>query len=121
MPIVHDKLRPFVRSGVPALRELRPATEALAGSAPDLPPITQRVNYIANELSYNPPGDEEGYLFWTPWFFHNSASMLSTQDAHGAAWRGLVVFSCSTLQQLNTILPLSGAPLALPQLKALGC
>jgi phospholipid/cholesterol/gamma-HCH transport system substrate-binding protein len=120
-PIVRDQLRPFVRSGVPALRELRPASEALRGTAADLPAVTQRVNYIANELSYNPPGSEEGYLFWTPWFFHNSASMLSTQDAHGAGWRGLVVFSCSTLQQLETIIPLSGTPLSLPEPKELGC
>ena len=120
-PIVRDKLRPFVRSGVPAMRQLRPATAALAGSAPDLPPITQRVNYIANELTYNPPGPEEGYLFWNPWFSHNAASMLSTQDAHGAAWRGLVVFSCASLQQLGTFIPVSGSPLSIPLPKELGC
>jgi hypothetical protein len=47
--------------------------------------------------------------------------MLSTQDAHGAGWRGLVVFSCSTLQQLATFLPHSGPPIQLPEPKALGC
>ena len=120
-PIVRDKLRPFVRSGVPALRELSPATQALAGSAPDLPPITQRLNYITNELTYNPPGSEEGFLFWTPWFSHNAASMLSTQDAHGAAWRGLVVFSCASLQQLGTFIPTSGVPLSIPLPEELGC
>ena len=120
-PITRDELRPFVRSGVPALRELRPATEALAGLAPDLPPITQRLNYITNELTYNPPGSEEGYLFWTPWFFHNGASMLSDQDAHGAGWRGLVVFSCASLQQLGTFIPQSGVPLSIPLPSELGC
>ena len=120
-PIVRDKLRPFVAAGVPAVRELRPATSALGGTLENLPPVVQRVNYIANELIYNPPGPEEGYGFWTPWFFHNAASMISTQDAHGAGWRGLVVFSCSTLQQLATFLPHTGAPLALPAPKALGC
>jgi phospholipid/cholesterol/gamma-HCH transport system substrate-binding protein len=120
-PIVRDRLRPFVAAGVPALRQLRPAAAALSGTLDNLPPVVQRVNYIANELFYNPPGPEEGYGFWTPWFFHNSASMLSTQDAHGAAWRGLALFSCSTLQQLSTVLPHTGAPLALPEPKALGC
>jgi phospholipid/cholesterol/gamma-HCH transport system substrate-binding protein len=120
-PIVRDKLRPFVKAGVPALRQLRPATEALGGTLEDLPSVTQRVNYIVNELTYNPPGSEEGYLFWTPWFFHNSASMLSTQDAHGSAWRGLVLFSCATLQQLETFIPVSGAPLQIPEPKGLGC
>ena len=120
-PIVRDRLRPFVRSGIPALRELRPATEALQGTATDLPAIVRRVNYIVNELLYNPPGSEEGYLFWTSWFFHNGASMLSTQDAHGAVWRGLALFSCSTLQQLETFIPQSGAPLQIPEPEALGC
>lgn len=120
-PIVRDRLRPFVKAGVPALRELRPATEALGGTLTDLPSVARRVNYITNELTYNPPGGEEGYLFWTPWFFHNSASMLSTQDAHGSAWRGLVLFSCSTLQQLETFIPVSNVPLQIPEPKALGC
>jgi phospholipid/cholesterol/gamma-HCH transport system substrate-binding protein len=120
-PIVRDKLRPFVAAGVPAVRELRPATAALNGTLENLPPVVQRTNYIANELMYNPPGPEEGYGFWAPWFFHNAASMISTQDAHGAGWRGLALFSCSTLQQLSTFLPHTGAPLALPEPKALGC
>jgi phospholipid/cholesterol/gamma-HCH transport system substrate-binding protein len=120
-PIVRDKLRPFVRAGVPAVRELRPAAAALGGTLNDLPSVTRRVNYITNELTYNPAGSEEGYLFWVPWFFHNSASMLSTQDAHGSAWRGLVLFSCSTLQQLATFLPTTGAPLQIPEPKGLGC
>jgi phospholipid/cholesterol/gamma-HCH transport system substrate-binding protein len=120
-PIVRNRLRPFVAAGVPAVRELRPATAALSGTLDNLPPVVQRVNYIANEIMYNPPGPEEGYGFWTPWFFHNAASMISTQDAHGAAWRGLALFSCSTLQQLSTFLPHTGAPLALPEPKALGC
>jgi len=120
-PIVRDRVRPFVRAGVPALQQLAPATEALRKTAADLPAIVQRVNYIVNEILYNPPGSEEGYLFWISWFMHNAASMLSTQDAHGAQWRGLVLFSCSTLQQLSTFLPHNGNPLQLPEPKALGC
>jgi len=120
-PIVRDQLRPFVSAGVPAVRELRPATAALGTTLSTLPSVTRRANYIVNELLYNPPGPEEGYLFWTSWFFHNSASMLSTQDAHGAEWRGLALFSCSTLQQLNTFLPHTNVPLAIPEPKSLGC
>jgi len=120
-PIVRDDLKPFVDAGVPVLAQLQPATAALRGTATDLPSLVQGLNYTVNELLYNPPGSEEGYLFWTSWFSHNSASMLSTQDAHGAAWRGLAVFSCSTLQQLSTILPHSGPAIQLPEPKALGC
>jgi phospholipid/cholesterol/gamma-HCH transport system substrate-binding protein len=120
-PIIRDRVRPFVEAGIPSLRELYPATVALRGTASELPPVVQRVNYIVNELLHNPPGSEEGYLFWTSWFFHNAASMLSTQDAHGGAWRGLVLFSCSSLQSLTDLLPDSGVPLQVPELGALGC
>jgi hypothetical protein len=41
------------------------------------------LNYVVNELGYNPPGAEEGYLFWTAWFFHNADSILSIEDAQG--------------------------------------
>jgi phospholipid/cholesterol/gamma-HCH transport system substrate-binding protein len=120
-PIVRDKVRPFVRAGVPALQNLAPATAALQQTSTDLPAIVQRLNYIVNEALYNAPGSEQSYLYWTSWFFHDGASMLSTQDAHGAQWRGLALFSCSTLQELSTFIPHSGAPLQLPEPKALGC
>ena len=120
-PILRDKVRPFVRASIPALTELAPATDALQKASTDLPAIAQRVNYIVNELLYNPPGSEEGYLFWTSWFFHNAASMLSTQDAHGSQWRGLALFSCATLQQLTTFLPHDGPAVQLPTPEALGC
>ena len=46
---------------------------------------------VANAVAYNPPGSEEGYLFWTAWFFHNTASVFSSSDVHGAVTRGLFV------------------------------
>lgn len=120
-PTLRDRIRPFVEAGIPSLRQLRPAAAALRGTATELPPVVQRINYIVNELLYNPPGPEEGYLFWTSWFFHNAASMLSTQDAHGAAWRGLVLFSCASVQQLETFLAPTGTSIQLPEPKELGC
>ena len=58
------------------------------------------LNRVVNVLAYNPPGSEEGYLFWAAWFFHNAASILSIQDAHGATWRGLIMFGCSSAGQV---------------------
>ena len=46
---------------------------------------------VANAVAYNPPGSEEGYLYWTAWFFHNVNSVFSSQDAHGVMTRGLFV------------------------------
>jgi phospholipid/cholesterol/gamma-HCH transport system substrate-binding protein len=99
-PLLRDQLRPLVREATPLVGELRPSLDLLNGSAPNLQKATDVLTYVANELGYNPPGTEEGYLFWLAWFFHNSASMLSVQDAHGVAWRGLIMVGCSTAGQV---------------------
>ena len=95
-PVVRDDLRPLVREAQPLLRDLRPSLQLLNRSQGDLDRTLDVVTYLANELGYNPPGSEEGYIFWASWFFHNAASILSIQDAHGATWRGLVMFGCSS-------------------------
>jgi phospholipid/cholesterol/gamma-HCH transport system substrate-binding protein len=99
-PLLRDRLRPLVREATPLVRQLRPSLDLLNRSSPDLQTATDVLTHVANELGYNPPGTEEGYLFWLSWFFHNSASMLSVQDAHGVAWRGLIMVGCSTAGQV---------------------
>ena len=51
------------------------------------------VNSLLNELAYNPPGPVEGFLYWASWDNHNASSIFSTQDAHGAIRRGMVLTS----------------------------
>jgi phospholipid/cholesterol/gamma-HCH transport system substrate-binding protein len=63
------------------------------------------LNYLGNELGYNPPGPEEGYLFWAAWFMHNQASVTSTEDAHGAVVRGLAQVGCSSLPPVLVEIP----------------
>jgi len=64
-------------------------------------------------LAYDGP-DSESYLFWLAWFAHNAASLMSTQDANGAVWRGYALFSCSSFDQeqaaelLTTMFGLAG-------------
>jgi phospholipid/cholesterol/gamma-HCH transport system substrate-binding protein len=104
-PVVRDHLRPLVREAAPLLRDLRPAVASVNKSLPPLITTGKDANYIANELLYNPPGAEEGFLFWTSWFFHNSNSILSVEDAHGVAWRGLIVVGCSSMATLVKAAP----------------
>jgi phospholipid/cholesterol/gamma-HCH transport system substrate-binding protein len=108
------RIRGLVHTAVPVAADLRPALKDLHAVTPHLSNAFSVLNYVVNELGYNPPGDEEGYLFWTAWFFHNADSILSVQDAHGVSWRGQLIASCSTL----TSLPETDKPLALlmPQL-----
>jgi phospholipid/cholesterol/gamma-HCH transport system substrate-binding protein len=94
----------------------------LSAATPDLTQSVQVVNYLLNELTYNPPGTQEPYLFWQSWVNHAGNAIFSTQDANGPIRRGLIVLSCQTTQLLNavaqanpalgTLVQLLGAPSA---------
>ena len=103
-PIIRDEIRPFARDVRPTVRSLRPAARGLAELTPDLVRTFRVVNYLLNELAYNPPGKgEEGYLFWAAWANHLGPLIFGNQDAHGPIRRGTIVFSCETARVLDTI------------------
>jgi phospholipid/cholesterol/gamma-HCH transport system substrate-binding protein len=114
-PILRDDLRPLVREATPLLRDLRPSVARLRPATDDLVRTGDVLNYVVNELGYNPPGPEEGYLFWLAWFTHNANSILSVEDAHGAVWRGLVMVGCSSVGEVvgsnPALAPLLNAPI----------
>jgi len=112
-PIIEDEIRPFVRMSRSPTRKLRAAAEELA-------PTTSRLNTsftvlrdLFNTLAYNPPGDEEGYLFWTAWANHIAGFVFNTQDAHGPIRRGNFLVDCASLTSVEAIIP------GLPQLEVL--
>jgi phospholipid/cholesterol/gamma-HCH transport system substrate-binding protein len=102
-PIIQNQLRPFARAALPVVKILRPAARDLALVTPKLTTSVQVLNYLLNELAYNPPGKQEGYLFWAAWANHAGATIFSTQDAHGPIRHGLILASCSTLGVLDQI------------------
>jgi phospholipid/cholesterol/gamma-HCH transport system substrate-binding protein len=106
-PILRNDLRPLVREATPLLHRLRPSLRDLNRTSPSLTRVGRVLNYLANELGYNPPGPDEGFLFYLAWFVHNSNSLVSVEDANGAVVRGLVQFSCSTLGTVADV-PFSG-------------
>ena len=103
-PVIKNEIRPFTRASLPTVQQLRPAMRDLAAATPDLTASFKVINYLLNEVAYNPPGkQEEGFLFWQAWVNHAGDSLFSTQDAHGPIRRGLIVLSCQTAQLLNTV------------------
>ena len=114
-PILRDDLRPLVRDAAPLLRDLRPSVRRLNPVTRDLVRVGGDLNYVVNQLAYNPPGSEEGYLFWFAWFMHNANSILSIEDANGAVWRGLAMVGCSSAGEALTanpaLAPLLSAPI----------
>jgi phospholipid/cholesterol/gamma-HCH transport system substrate-binding protein len=110
-PVIENQLRPFARDALPTVKALRPATSDLAQVTPKLTTTLKNLNQVLNELAYNPPGKEEGYLFWLSWLNHDGASIFSTQDAHGPIRRGTILASCATLgvlDQIGTVQPALG-------------
>jgi phospholipid/cholesterol/gamma-HCH transport system substrate-binding protein len=102
-PVIEKQLRPFARDVRPTVRALRTAAKYLRPLTPRLTTTFRVVNSLLNLLAYNPPGDEEGYLFWASWVNHAGATIFGTQDAHGPIRRGVIITSCSSLGLLETI------------------
>jgi phospholipid/cholesterol/gamma-HCH transport system substrate-binding protein len=110
-PVIHSEIRPFVRASRPTVKQLRPALNDLAIATPDLTRTFVVVNYLLDELAYNPPGQEEGYLFWVAWANHIGNQIFTTQDAHGPIRRGLFITTCQdvpVLEQVSQANPLLG-------------
>jgi phospholipid/cholesterol/gamma-HCH transport system substrate-binding protein len=104
-PIIKNQLRPFARDVLPTVKSLRRAARGLADVTPDLRDTLKTLNYLFNEVAYNPPGPEdEGYLFWVSWANHLGTLVFNTQDAHGPLRRGTILISCNTADVLNTII-----------------
>ena len=123
-PILRDEIRPFVRASRPTVKELRPAARDLAAAAPDLERSFKVVNLLLDTLAYNPPGKEEGYLFWVAWANHIGNQLFTTQDAHGPIRRGLFVASCQdvpVLEQVEQSNPLLGVLTGLLNLPKQNC
>jgi phospholipid/cholesterol/gamma-HCH transport system substrate-binding protein len=98
-PVLRTRLRPLVHDAIPVVHELLPSVRLVNRADPDLIRTADVLTYVVNELLYNPPGAEEGYLFHLAWFAHNADSLLSVEDAHGVVWRGLLMVGCSSLGQ----------------------
>ncbi|HEV3228213.1 MAG TPA: MlaD family protein, partial [Solirubrobacteraceae bacterium] len=102
-PVIANQLRPFTRAALPTVAELRPAAAALVKVIPNLTKTFGVVNYLLNELAYNPTAPDRSFLFWVSWANHLGASVFNTQDAHGPVRRGLFLISCGGLSLLNQI------------------
>ncbi|MEV4420511.1 MlaD family protein [Patulibacter sp. NPDC049589] len=99
-PVLRDQLLPLTRQTLPTIRRLRTAVAATNDIAPDATATLQDLNLAGNMLAYDPPGDEQGYLFWTQWLSHLAPWIFNTQDANGPIRRGQLMVTCDTLKDL---------------------
>jgi phospholipid/cholesterol/gamma-HCH transport system substrate-binding protein len=100
---IKNQIRPFARDVQPTVKALRPANADLATVTPDLRKTFDVLNVFLNEWAYNPPGDAEGFFFYTLWGAHLAASVYSNQDAHAPVQRGLILTTCRSLSVLQNV------------------
>ena len=84
---IETQIRPFTRQVRTPVRHLQQASGPLAETANGTAKSLGDINRLFNAWAYNPPGTEEGYLFWTAWLNHNANSPPSSRT-RTARWRG---------------------------------
>jgi len=110
---IRDQIRPFTKEVRAPIRTTVKTSKALSKNSPPLTKALGNVNRLFNSLAYNPPGQEEGYLFWTAWLNHNQNNHFQLQDAISPLRRGLILQSCNTAAKAEGFAP------ARPQLRTL--
>ena len=105
---IRAPVRPVSRQVQPPVRNLKQASGPLSETAKSTASAVGDLNQLFNAWAYNPPGSEEGFLFWTAWLNHNANSAAQLQDANGPLPRGVVLQSCATArlaEQLSVARP----------------
>jgi phospholipid/cholesterol/gamma-HCH transport system substrate-binding protein len=100
-PLLRDDVRPFVRAARPYARTLVPAAQRLADASPDLRESFAELNRLFNMAAFNPPGREEGYLFWLAWAAQTGVSVFSLADGDGIFRRTILQTSCDGFRALG--------------------
>jgi phospholipid/cholesterol/gamma-HCH transport system substrate-binding protein len=118
-PIIKNQLRPFSRAAQPAAANLVPTGKNLAVATPRLTSTFKVVNVLLNMLAFNPPGSEEGFLFWNSWVSHLGTLVFNTADAEGPIRRTSLFVNCENLpiaEAAAAALPAAGTLLKLTNL-----
>jgi phospholipid/cholesterol/gamma-HCH transport system substrate-binding protein len=100
---LETQIRPFTRQVQTPVRHLQQASGPLAKTANQSASAFGDLNRFFNAWAYNPPGSEEGYLFWTAWLNHNANVAAQLQDANGPLPRGVVLQSCATARLAESL------------------
>jgi phospholipid/cholesterol/gamma-HCH transport system substrate-binding protein len=95
---IQNQIRPFTQQIKSPVQHIAQIGAGLGTATPGLKTGFTRLNDGLNALAYNPPGAQEGYLFFVPWLNHDLVANYTLQDAYGPIRRGLVQESCGTAQ-----------------------
>jgi phospholipid/cholesterol/gamma-HCH transport system substrate-binding protein len=92
---IRDQIRPFTREIRPLLTHGAEAAEPFEKTVRNFGNSLRGFNSFLNELSYDPKGAKESFLFYLPWLNHDFNAAFNLQDAGGPILRSLVGISCT--------------------------
>lgn len=95
---IQNQIRPFTVQVKSPVQHVAQISQGLGVATPGLKLGFTSLNDGLNALAFNPPGDQEGFLFYVPWLNHNLVTNYTLQDAYGPIRRGQVQESCGTAQ-----------------------
>src|SRR3954454_10648147 len=110
---IQNQIRPFTKQVASPVTHIAQISQGLGTATPGLKTGFTDLNLGLNALGYNPPGSDEGFLFYVPWLNHDLTADYTLQDAYGPLRRGILLISCSTAFTAN------GTLLAEPYLRLL--
>jgi phospholipid/cholesterol/gamma-HCH transport system substrate-binding protein len=93
---IQNQIRPFTKQVASPVTHVAQISRGLGIATPGLKTGFTDLNLGLNALAYNPPGGDEGFLFYVPWLNHNLNASYLLQDAYGPIRRGILLVSCST-------------------------
>jgi phospholipid/cholesterol/gamma-HCH transport system substrate-binding protein len=93
---IQNQIRPFTVQVKSPVQHVAQISQGLGVATPGLKLGFTSLNDGLNALAFNPPGAQEGFLFYVPWLNHNLVTNYTLQDAYGPIRRGLVQLSCAT-------------------------
>ena len=93
---IQNQIRPFTRQVASPVTHVAQISQGLGTATPGLKTGFTDLNLGLNALAYNPPGSDEGFLFYVPWLNHDLQANYLLQDAYGPLRRGILLISCST-------------------------
>ena len=101
---IQNQIRPFTQQVKSPVTHVAQIAQGLGGSTPGLRTGFTNLNQGLNALAYNPPGSQEGFLFYVPWLNHDLNADYLLQDAYGPIRRGLVLETCGTARTADSVL-----------------
>ena len=92
---IREQIRPFTRQIRPVLTHAKQGSADFSKSVRGFGNALGAFNSFLNELAYKPKGFRQSFLFYLPWFNHNTNATFNLDDPAGPLGRSLIMITCN--------------------------